>query len=132
MRGELKLRPRRREQSVFRSERPAPATSTCGCPCHASAAPATPGELSRLRNQLLRHEYEAWTTLTDLLDPGGLDPAVVDGFHRELSQQMLKLCWLYARSGALEERYGGSHPFLNDLENLARRFEDQDFGALDL
>jgi hypothetical protein len=45
---------------------------------------------------------------------------------------MLKLCWLHARSGALEERYEGSHPFLRDLENAELSFEDEDFSALDL
>ena len=44
---------------------------------------------------------------------------------------MLKLCWVYARSGALEERHAGAHPFLDDLENPERRFDDLDFPWLE-
>jgi len=28
----------------------------------------------------------------------------MDELHAQLSRQMLKLCWIYARSGALDER----------------------------
>jgi len=44
---------------------------------------------------------------------------------------MLKLCWVYARSGALEERHAGAHPFLDDLENPQHRFDDLDFPWLE-
>jgi len=37
---------------------------------------------------------------------------------------MLKLCWVYARSGALDERYAGGNPFLQDLESADLRFDD--------
>lgn len=129
MRGELKTQLRR--EATRGGKRSSPATAAKD-QRPAAAKAATPAELSRLRSQLLRQEYDAWTALTGLLDPGGLDPGLVDGFHREISRQMLKLCWLYARSGALEERYSGAHPFLHDLENAALRFEDHDFSALEL
>jgi hypothetical protein len=130
MPAELKTQTRRRDTS--RSGRPSGSVTTGEGGRRAAAKAATPAELSRLRNQLLRQEYDAWTALTGLLDPGGLDAKLVDGFHRELSRQMLKLCWLYARSGALEERYGGHHPFLHDLEDAGLQFEDRDFSDLDL
>ncbi len=87
------------------------------------STPAGTRQLQRLREQLLRQECDAWTRLSEILDPADAAAEYVDGLHRELSRQMLKLCWLYARSGALEERYGGAHPFLSDLENADLRFE---------
>lgn len=127
MPAELKMKTQTQRRESPRSDRAA-GPVTVG----QSVSRIAPAELSRLRNHLLRQEYDAWSALTGLLDPGGLDPKLVDGLQRELSRQMLKLCWLYARSGALEERHGGSHPFLHDLENVARRFEDMDFSGLDL
>ena len=81
-------------------------------------------QLCQVRQRLLRQEYEAWTQLSELLDPADAAAELMDGLHAEVSRQMLKLCWIYARSGALEERYAGSHPFLEDLESPDLRFED--------
>jgi len=91
----------------------------------------TTQQLQQLRQLLLRQEYEAWTCLSELLDPSDAGAALVDPLHAEISRQMLKLCWVYARSGALEERHAGAHPFLDDLENPERRFDDLDFPWLE-
>lgn len=131
MQEQLKLKPRPRDAAVPPNETARPPAALRELR-PAQPQRATAPQLSRLRNRILRQEHEAWSALTDLLDPGGLDPKLLDGFHRELSRQMLKLCWLHARSGALEERYDGSHPFLRDLENAELSFEDEDFSGLDL
>ncbi len=81
-------------------------------------------QLGQLRQQLLRQEYEAWTQLSELLDPADARAELVDGLHAQLSRQVLKLCWIYARGGALDERYASAHPFLDDLESPDLKFDD--------
>ena len=82
-------------------------------------------QVCQLRQQLLRQEYEAWTQLSELLDPADARAAgLMDPLHAQISRQVLKLCWVYARSGALEERHAGNHPFLEELESPDLRFDD--------
>ncbi len=81
-------------------------------------------QLAQLKQHLLRQEYEAWTRLSELLDPADTGAELMDELHAQLSRQMLKLCWVYARSGALDERYAGENPFLQDLESADLRFDD--------
>ena len=81
-------------------------------------------QLAQLKQHLLRQEYEAWTRLSELLDPADTGAELMDELHAQLSRQMLKLCWVYARSGALDERYAGENLFLQDLESADLRFDD--------
>jgi len=79
-----------------------------------------------------RQQYEAWTRLSELLDPTDAGAKLVDPLHAEVSRQMLKLCWIYARSGALDERHAKAHPFLQDLECPHLKFDDLHFDWLGL
>ncbi len=88
-------------------------------------------QLCQIRQHLLRQEYEAWTRLSELLDPADAGTRLVDPLHAEISRQMLKLCWIYARSGALDERHAKAHPFLQDLECPDLKFDDLSFDWLE-